>query len=72
MKLASYIADGKAAFGVVTGIGVITLSDRLGNRTYTLREALQEEGVLDEMLNLASGAEPERISRTGPRCSSRC
>ena len=40
MKLASYIADGKPAFGVVTDIGVITLSDRLGNRSFTLREAL--------------------------------
>src|SRR5207248_6708853 len=59
MKLASYIADGKPAFGVVTDIGVITLSDRLGNRTFTLREALQEEGVIDEMLKLAKGAEPD-------------
>jgi 2-keto-4-pentenoate hydratase/2-oxohepta-3-ene-1,7-dioic acid hydratase in catechol pathway len=60
MKLASYTADGKPAFGVVTDMGVITLSDRLGSRTFTLREALQEGGVLDEMLNLAKGAEPDR------------
>jgi len=60
MKLASYLADGKPAFGVVTDMGVITLSDRLGPRSYTLREALQGDGVLDEMLKLAQGAEPDR------------
>ncbi len=60
MKLASYIAGGKPAFGLVTDIGVITLSDRLGERSFTLREALREDGVLDEMLNLATGAEPDR------------
>lgn len=41
-------------------MGVITLSDRLGSRRYTLREALAEEDVLDEMLKLAKGAEPDR------------
>lgn len=60
MKLASYIADGKPSFGLVTDMGVITLSDRLGPRSYTLREALAEDGVLDEMLMLAKGAEPDR------------
>jgi 2-keto-4-pentenoate hydratase/2-oxohepta-3-ene-1,7-dioic acid hydratase in catechol pathway len=60
MKVASYIADGKPAFGLVTDMGVITLSDRLGARSFTLREALEEEGTLDEMLNLARGAEPDR------------
>ncbi len=60
MKLASYTADGRPAFGLVTDMGVITLSDRLGTRTFTLREALQEDGVLDEVLKLAKGAEPDR------------
>jgi 2-keto-4-pentenoate hydratase/2-oxohepta-3-ene-1,7-dioic acid hydratase in catechol pathway len=32
----------------------------MGPRSYTLREALQEDGALDEMLNLARGAEPDR------------
>ena len=59
MKLASYTADGKPAFGIVTDMGVITLSDRLAQRTFTLREALQENGALDEMLKLAKGAEPD-------------
>lgn len=60
MRLASYAVVGKPAFGLVTDMGVITLSDRLGSRRYTLREALAEEGVLDEMLKLAKGAEPDR------------
>jgi 2-keto-4-pentenoate hydratase/2-oxohepta-3-ene-1,7-dioic acid hydratase in catechol pathway len=59
MKLASYSVGDKAAFGLLTDMGVITLSDRLG-RSYTLREALQDSGVLDEMLKLARGAEPDR------------
>jgi 2-keto-4-pentenoate hydratase/2-oxohepta-3-ene-1,7-dioic acid hydratase in catechol pathway len=59
LKLASYIADGKPAFGLVTDMGVITLSDRLGSRTFTLCEALQEDSILDEMLKLARGAEPD-------------
>ena len=59
MKLASYSVGDKAAFGLVTDMGVITLSDRLG-RSYTLREALQDSGVVDEMLKLARGAEPDR------------
>jgi 2-keto-4-pentenoate hydratase/2-oxohepta-3-ene-1,7-dioic acid hydratase in catechol pathway len=60
MKLASYIAGGKPAFGLVTDMGVITLSDRLGPGSLTLREALQEDGVLEELLKLARGAEPDR------------
>lgn len=58
MKLASYLVGGKPAFGVVTDMGVITLSDRLrGSRT--LKEALSEDDALDEMLKLAEGAEPD-------------
>ena len=38
MKLASYLANGKACFGVVTGDGVITMNDRLGGRYATLRD----------------------------------
>ncbi len=36
MKLASYIANGKPAFGVVVGDGVVTMNDRLGGRYATL------------------------------------
>jgi 2-keto-4-pentenoate hydratase/2-oxohepta-3-ene-1,7-dioic acid hydratase in catechol pathway len=59
MKLASYIAQGKPAFGRVVEGGAITLSDRMGTRNITLKDALAEEGLLDELLNLGHGAEPD-------------
>jgi len=45
MKLASYIADGKACFGVVTGEGVVTLNQRLG--AASLRDALAAGALAD-------------------------
>jgi 2-keto-4-pentenoate hydratase/2-oxohepta-3-ene-1,7-dioic acid hydratase in catechol pathway len=60
MKLATYMAEGKPAFGVVTDGGVVTLSDRLGGRCSTLKEALADGDALDEMMHLAAGAEPDR------------
>jgi len=59
MKLASYLLGGKPAFGIVTDMGVITLSDRLGGRCATLRDALADDDALDDMLKLAEGAEPD-------------
>jgi 2-keto-4-pentenoate hydratase/2-oxohepta-3-ene-1,7-dioic acid hydratase in catechol pathway len=58
MKLASYVADGKPAFGAVTGDGVVTLNDRLAGRYASLREALAG-GALDEMRRVAAGAKPD-------------
>jgi 2-keto-4-pentenoate hydratase/2-oxohepta-3-ene-1,7-dioic acid hydratase in catechol pathway len=40
MKLASFIADGAEAYGVVTGDGVITMNNRFGGHAASLREAL--------------------------------
>jgi 2-keto-4-pentenoate hydratase/2-oxohepta-3-ene-1,7-dioic acid hydratase in catechol pathway len=59
MKLASYIANGKPAFGVVTGDGVVTMSERLGGRYATLREAIAG-GAIDEMRRAAEGAKPDQ------------
>jgi len=59
MRLASYLAGGKPAFGIITDMGAITLSDRLRGGARTLREALTEDDALDEMLHLAQGAEPD-------------
>ena len=59
MKLASYLSNGNPAFGIVTDMGVITLSDRFAGRTLTLKDALAEEDALDELLRLAEGAEPD-------------
>ena len=39
MKLASYSVDGVAAFGAVSGDGVITMNQRLGGRAASLRRA---------------------------------
>jgi 2-keto-4-pentenoate hydratase/2-oxohepta-3-ene-1,7-dioic acid hydratase in catechol pathway len=58
MKLASYVADGKPAFGAVTGDGVVTLNDRLAGKYASLREALAG-GALDEMRRVAAGAKPD-------------
>jgi 2-keto-4-pentenoate hydratase/2-oxohepta-3-ene-1,7-dioic acid hydratase in catechol pathway len=59
MKLASYMTDGKSAFGVVTGDGVVTLNDRLRARHPTLRDALAG-GALEEIRSAAQSARPDR------------
>jgi hypothetical protein len=56
MKLASYIADGKPCFGVVTGHGVVTLNQRLGHAS--LRDALTAGG-LAEICKAADTAKPD-------------
>jgi len=58
MKLASYIAGGKPAFGVVVNDGVVTMNDRLGGRYATLRDAIAG-GAIDEMRRAAQGAKPD-------------
>ena len=58
MKLASYVANGKPAFGVVVGDGVVTMNDRLSGRYATLRDAIAG-GALDEMRRAAQGAKPD-------------
>src|SRR6266480_5742505 len=58
MKLASYIADGKACFGVVTGDGVVTLNQRLGSRYASLRDALAAD-ALAEIRKGADGAKAD-------------
>jgi 2-keto-4-pentenoate hydratase/2-oxohepta-3-ene-1,7-dioic acid hydratase in catechol pathway len=55
MKLASYMADGKPAFGAVVGDGVVTLNERLGARYASLRDALAA-GALGDMRKAAEGA----------------
>jgi 2-keto-4-pentenoate hydratase/2-oxohepta-3-ene-1,7-dioic acid hydratase in catechol pathway len=56
MKLASYIADGKPAYGVVAGDGVVTLSGRVPFAT--LRDALAANAI-DAMRNAANGSKPD-------------
>jgi 2-keto-4-pentenoate hydratase/2-oxohepta-3-ene-1,7-dioic acid hydratase in catechol pathway len=58
VKLASYVADGRAAFGVVTQDAVITMSTRLDGRYPTLRAALGAGG-LDDIRQAALGGKPD-------------
>jgi 2-keto-4-pentenoate hydratase/2-oxohepta-3-ene-1,7-dioic acid hydratase in catechol pathway len=58
MKLASYIADGKEAYGVVTGDGVITMNDRFGGHAASLREAIAG-GLLPRIKEAASQAQAD-------------
>jgi 2-keto-4-pentenoate hydratase/2-oxohepta-3-ene-1,7-dioic acid hydratase in catechol pathway len=56
MKLASYMADGQACFGVVTDDGVVTLNQRLGYAS--LRDALTASG-LAEIGKAANATKPD-------------
>ena len=58
MKLASYIADGKESYGVVTGDGVITMNDRFGGHAASLREALAG-GLLPRIKEAASQSQAD-------------
>jgi 2-keto-4-pentenoate hydratase/2-oxohepta-3-ene-1,7-dioic acid hydratase in catechol pathway len=58
MKLASYIADGKSAFGAVVNDGVVTLNGRLSSGAATLREALAA-GALEEIREVARSSKPD-------------
>jgi 2-keto-4-pentenoate hydratase/2-oxohepta-3-ene-1,7-dioic acid hydratase in catechol pathway len=58
MKLASYIADGKPAYGVVVEGGVITVSDALAGRFPGLRHALTSDG-LAAIRRVAAGLKPD-------------
>ena len=58
MKLASYLLDGRASYGVVEGKGVIDLGRRIGARHPDLR-ALITAKALDEARTAATGAKPD-------------
>src|SRR5262245_45817443 len=53
MKLASYLADGAPAYGVVTGDGVITMNNRVGGRAASLRDAIAAD-LLPQVREAAS------------------
>ena len=57
MKLLSFVADGKELFGAVSGDGVVTLNDRVGQPS--LRAALAA-GAMDAMRKAAQDAKPDR------------
>src|SRR5947209_7260806 len=59
MKLASYVANSKPAFGVVVGDGVATMNDRLGGRYASLRDVIAAD-ALDELRRAAQGAQADQ------------
>ncbi len=58
MKLASFLAGGNPAFGVVEGDGIVDMTRRLGGRFASLREALAAD-ALDDIRRAAAGAPPD-------------
>jgi 2-keto-4-pentenoate hydratase/2-oxohepta-3-ene-1,7-dioic acid hydratase in catechol pathway len=56
MKLLSFVADGKALFGALSGDGIVTMNERIGHTT--LRDALAA-GAMEEMRKIARGAKPD-------------
>ena len=58
MKLASYIKNGDAAFGVVVGDGLVTLNGRLARRVTTLRDAI-DAACYPEMARIAAAEKPD-------------
>jgi 2-keto-4-pentenoate hydratase/2-oxohepta-3-ene-1,7-dioic acid hydratase in catechol pathway len=58
MKLASYLADGHAGFGVVTNDGVISMNERLGGRAASLKDALAL-GLLPQIADAAAKTKPD-------------
>jgi len=59
MKLASYVANGKAGFGVVVGDGVIDVPPLTAGKIPGLRQALAAN-ALDHIGRLAAGRAPDR------------
>ena len=57
MKLLSFISDGKALFGALSGDGVVTMNERLGFAT--LRDALAAGGI-EKMREIATSEQPDR------------
>jgi 2-keto-4-pentenoate hydratase/2-oxohepta-3-ene-1,7-dioic acid hydratase in catechol pathway len=58
MKLASYLLDGRASYGVVEGNGVVDLGRRIGAKYPDLR-ALITANALDEAKRAAAGAKAD-------------
>jgi 2-keto-4-pentenoate hydratase/2-oxohepta-3-ene-1,7-dioic acid hydratase in catechol pathway len=56
MKLLSFISNGKALFGAVSGDGVATMNQRVGHST--LRDALAA-GAIEKMREIATGEKPD-------------
>src|SRR5258707_12673542 len=58
MRLASYIANGRASFGAVVGGGVVDFRVRFGARFATLVDLIRAE-VIDEVRAAVAGMRPD-------------
>jgi len=58
MRLASYIADGRASYGAVVDRGVVDFGSRLGARFPTLVDLIRA-GAIGEARAVAAGAQPD-------------
>jgi 2-keto-4-pentenoate hydratase/2-oxohepta-3-ene-1,7-dioic acid hydratase in catechol pathway len=58
MKLASYMVDGRAAFGVVRDGAVVTMGERLGIRAASLKDALSQD-LIPQIAAAAAKASPD-------------
>jgi 2-keto-4-pentenoate hydratase/2-oxohepta-3-ene-1,7-dioic acid hydratase in catechol pathway len=58
MKLASYLADGRPAFGVVVDHGVITMNERLDAHIASLKQALAAD-LIPQIAEVAAAAKPD-------------
>jgi 2-keto-4-pentenoate hydratase/2-oxohepta-3-ene-1,7-dioic acid hydratase in catechol pathway len=63
MKLASYVADGEASFGVVVGDGVIDIAPLTDGKISSLRQALAGN-ALDDIRRLTAGRGADRALST--------
>src|SRR6516225_5590328 len=59
MRLASYIADGKASYGAVVDGGVVDFGTRLGARFPSLVDLIRA-GALDDARAAMAGAQPDQ------------
>jgi len=58
MRIASYVWNGRASYGIVAAAGVIDLGSRLGAKYPTLRDALAAN-AMKEVAGVAKGAKPD-------------
>ena len=61
MRLASYIAHGRASFGAVVGGGVVDFRVRFGSRFATLVDLIRAN-VIDEVHAAVAGSDSARVS----------
>ena len=71
MRLVSFVRDGSASWGAVTGDGIVDLRGVLGNRFPTVKALLAADGLTAAATNSHSGiVESSRSRAAGRRATS--